>query len=218
MKRFPSSFLCLLVLLALVGCADPTTDKPKAVVNEPAPEPERPAEASKFVLAEGSSIGFVGSKVTGSHDGGFKIFEGHIAVVDNDPLKSSVEISIDATSLWADNERLTGHLKSADFFDVENHPTASFVSTAITADGEGFLMVGNLTLHGITKSVSFPASVVVGDDQVTATAEFAIKRFDFDLVYPGKTDDLIRDDVLIKLNLVAVPAGAEAEPEAEAAS
>ncbi len=210
MKRFSSSFLCILILLALVGCADPTTDKPKAVVNEPTPEPERPAEAIKFVLAEGSSVGFVGSKVTGSHDGGFQSFEGQIAVVDGDPLKSSVEVTIDATTLWSDNERLTGHLRSADFFDVENHPTASFTSTAITADGEGFLMVGNLTLHGITKSVSFPASVSVADDEVTATAEFAIKRFEFDLVYPGKPDDLIRDDVLIKLNLVAVPAEAEA--------
>jgi polyisoprenoid-binding protein YceI len=196
-----------LALLALVGCADPTKDKPKAVVDEPVAEAEGPTAARNFVLAEGSSLGFVGSKVTGSHEGGFNSFEGRIALVDGDPLKSSVEIEIDATSLWADDDRLTGHLKSADFFDVETHPTAAFKSTEITADGEGFRMTGNLSLHGITKSISFPASIDVTGDRVTAAAEFAIKRFDFDIVYPGRTDDLIRDDVLIKLNLIALPAG-----------
>jgi polyisoprenoid-binding protein YceI len=206
MKRLPLFALCLLVLVAVAGCADPTKDKPKAVVEEPAPEPERPAAARSFVITDESSVGFVGSKVTGSHEGGFRAFEGRIALVGDDPLQSSVEVTIDATSLWADNERLTGHLKSPDFFDVENHPTATFASTEIAADGEGYRIVGNLTLHGITKSVSFPANISVAADRVTAAAEFAIKRFDFDIVYPGKPDDLIRDDVLIKLDLVAVPA------------
>ena len=210
MKRLSVSVLCLLLFLAVAGCADPTADKPKATVHEPTPESERPAEALKFVLAEGTSIGFVGSKVTGSHEGGFNTFEGSIAVVDGDPLQSNVEINIDTTSLWADNDRLAGHLKSPDFFDVEKHPTARFVSTGITADAEGFVIAGNLTLHGVTKGISFPATINVADDQVTALAEFAIKRFDFEIVYPGKQDDLIRDNVLIKLNLVAVPAGAGA--------
>ena len=118
-----------------------------------------------------------------------------------------MELSIDTTSLWADNEKLTGHLKSADFFDVATYPTAGFRSTEIHADGDHFRMVGNLTIHGITKSVAFPAQITVEDDRVTAEAEFSIFRFDFDIKYEGKADDLIRDAVLIKFKLVGVPEG-----------
>ena len=62
-------------------------------------------------------------------------------------------------------------------------------------------MTGNLDLHGIVKQISFPAQIQITDSGFTAEAEFSIKRFDFDIVYPGKPDDLIRDEVLIKLNV-----------------
>ncbi len=198
--------LCLVAAFLSVGCADPTRDKPQATIEEAAPAPEPPAVAEKFVLGEGSSIGFVGSKLTGRHDGGFHSFEGEIRLVDGDPTRSSVELSIDTTSLWADNEKLTGHLKSPDFFDVATYPTAAFQSTEINPDGDHYQMVGNLTLHGITKKISFPAHITIEDDGVRAEAEFSIFRFDFDIQYEGKADDLIRDAVLIKFKLVGVPA------------
>jgi polyisoprenoid-binding protein YceI len=204
MKRVLLIAICLLAV-ALAGCADPTKDKPKATVDEPTPEPERPAAAQRFVLTDESSIGFVGSKITGSHDGGFHSFEGEIRVVDGDPLQSSVDVTVDTTSLWSDDERLTGHLKSPDFFEVETYPRAAFTSTEVLQDDERYRLVGNLTMHGITKSVSFPADITIEEGRVTAVSEFAIKRFDFDIKFPGKPDDLIRDDVLIKLNLVGVP-------------
>jgi polyisoprenoid-binding protein YceI len=97
---------------------------------------------------------------------------------------------------------------SPDFFDVETYPTTTFNSTSIESATEGFTITGNLELHGVTKSISFPASIGVGEGQVTAEAEFFIKRNDFGIVYPGKPDDLIRDEVVIKLSLVAVPAPA----------
>ncbi len=109
---------------------------------------------------------------------------------------------IDTTSIWADNERLTGHLKSADFFDVEKHPKATFESTAIAANDDGtYTLTGNLELRGITKQISFPATIEIDDNGFSATAEFALNRMDFDIKYPGKPDDLIRDEVLIKLDL-----------------
>jgi len=204
MKRVLPVAFCLLAI-ALTGCADPTKDKPKATVDEPTPEPERPAAARRFVLTDESVISFVGSKITGSHDGGFNAFEGEIRVVDGDTLQSSVDVTVDTTSLWSDDERLTEHLKSPDFFEVETYPSATFTSTEVQQDGERYRLVGNLTMHGITKSISFPADITIEEGRVTAASEFAIKRFDFDIKYPGKPDDLIRDDVLIKLNLVAVP-------------
>ena len=133
------------------------------------------------------------------------------------PEGATVSVTIDANSLWSDDERLTGHLKSADLFDVENHPTASFNSTAIAANDDGtYTLTGNLDLHGVTKQISFPATISLSESGFTANAEFSIKRFDFGIEYPGKADDLIRDEVLIKLDLTSEVADAgEAAPEGE---
>ena len=210
--------------LAAIGCADPAADAPDAVVQEPAAEPapvaQQPA-AEVHSLSEDSTIGFVGSKVTGSHEGGFKSFDGSVSLVGGTPEGSSVEVTIDTTSLWSDDERLTGHLKSDDFFDVENHPTASFTSTGIATNDDGtHTLTGNLDLHGVTKQISFPANIEIDEQGFSATAEFSINRMDFDIVYPGKPDDLIREEVLIKLDLRSAPAEAdgEEEPDAEAGS
>jgi polyisoprenoid-binding protein YceI len=106
----------------------------------------------------------------------------------------------------SDQEKLTGHLKSGDFFDVEKFPKATFTSTEIKPGGAGgatHTITGNLELHGVKKSISFPAKVTVDASAVKADAEFVINRKDFGLVYPGKPDDLIKDEVLIKLHVTA---------------
>jgi polyisoprenoid-binding protein YceI len=201
----------VLLALLVLGCANPADDKPEAAVGEAEPVPA-PAESgeSYAVDVERSTLGFVGSKITGSHDGGFNAFEGVIELVNDDPTASSVMVRIDTTSLWSDDDRLTKHLKSPDFFDVETFPESVFESTSIEAAEGGYTVTGNLTLHGVTKSISFPAQIEVGPDSVTAQAEFFVKRFDFDIVYPGKPDDLIRDEVVIKFDLVGAR---EAGPE-----
>jgi polyisoprenoid-binding protein YceI len=204
--------ILLLVVLAvslgaLTACADPAKGKPQAAVSDPEPQAAAAApvaaDATLYRLSPDSKIGFVGSKVTGSHDGGFTQFDGEIRVVDGDPTQSSVHLLIDTTSLWADHPKLTEHLKSPDFFDVAAFPTAQFDSTSIAAEGDGFTITGNLQLHGVEKTISFPATVEIQDDGIVTSAEFAIKRFDFAIEYKGMADDLIRDDVLIKLALVA---------------
>lgn len=210
MNRYRRSLICaglpLLLALLVFGCANPADDKPEADVGEAEPVPVATEEGLPYLIDTAqSTLGFVGSKITGSHDGGFNEFEGVIEVVDGDPTASSVKVLIDATSLWSDDDRLTKHLKSPDFFDVENLPEASFESTAIETAEAGYIVTGNLTLHGVTKSVSFPAQIEVAPDRVAAQAEFFVKRFDFDIVYPGKPDDLIRDEVVIKFDLVALP-------------
>lgn len=200
-------FMIALALVA-VGCENPADGKTEAVVQEPVTEPAPAAAADgvSYALAEGSSISWVGSKVTGKHDGGFESFEGEIVLVDGDPAASSVSIMIDATSIWSDHDGLTGHLKNADFFDVETYPTASFVSTSITPAEGGFEVTGNLEMRGVTKSITFPATIEIVEDSVSAQAEFFIQRFDWGIEYAGKADDLIRDEVVIKFDLKAVPA------------
>jgi len=184
----------------LAGCSDPADSVPKSTTSA-ARETTPIAAANDFVIRAESTIGFTGSKVTGSHDGGFKKFAGTVKVADGKVVGSS-EIKIDMNSTWSDAERLTSHLKSPDFFDVAKHPTATFTVTSI---GEANVVTGNLDLHGVTKSISFPAVISVTDTEVQVTAEFAINRKDFNITYPGKPDDLIRDNVILKLNIHATP-------------
>ncbi len=203
MKRsFLLQLFCMVLLLVAVGCANPAADAPQAEVEEPAAAPavEQAVQETIEYALEGS-VEFVGSKVTGTHEGGFESFEGTVSAGET-AEQSSVQVRIDATSVWSDNERLTGHLKSDDFFAVETFPTATFESTEIVANEEGgHTVTGNLTLHGVTKQISFPADILLTDEGFTAKAEFSIMRFDFDIAFPGKTDDLIRDEVLIRLDL-----------------
>lgn len=201
--------LSLVMALAVVGCSDPTKNKPAATVSETSGEASTapPAEGKVYTLTQDTAIGFVGSKVTGSHDGGFREFSGTVTVPGEELTDAHIDATIDMDSIYSDNERLTGHLKSPDFFDVPNHPEASFTSTAITKDGEGYTIEGDFTLHGVTKRISFPATISLSGDTLTADAEFSINRMDFGVVYPGKPDDLIREGVLIKLHIVAKATG-----------
>lgn len=216
MKKITLGILSLSLFLA--ACADPAADKPKATTTNsttnsagntqsatvPATKPATKGEALPLT-AENSKVEFTGSKVTGKHDGGFKAFTGTIDLVNAKPEESSVMVDIDTNSVFSDDEKLTGHLKSADFFEVEKYPKATFTSTKIvpdTAKGAGnYTVTGDFNLHGQTKSITFPAKINVTDAEVSVDSEFAINRKDFGIVYAGKADDLIRDDVVIRLNL-----------------
>ncbi|MET0457299.1 MAG: YceI family protein [Mycobacterium sp.] len=100
-----------------------------------------------------SSIAFsvrhlVVSKVRGTFGG----FSGAITVAEDGT--PSVTAEIDVASVNTGNEQRDAHIKAADFFDVENHPTASFVSTGVRADGDNYVLDGDFTLKGVTKPVS----------------------------------------------------------------
>ena len=214
------AFLVLTFAVFLTACEDPAANKPKAATtnsttsstantptgnaNTTAPKVETKGTALALT-AENSKVEFTGSKVTGKHDGGFKAFTGTIDLVNAKAEESSVKVDIDTTSVYSDSEGLTGHLKSPDFFDVEKFPKANFTSTKIVADsttGAGsYTITGDFDLHGQKKSITFPAKITVTDAEVAVESEFSINRKDFGIVYAGKTDDLIRDDVVIKLNL-----------------
>lgn len=206
-----TSLVVALVVLG-VGCTDPGKDKPKATVSTPVAKPDEAkkveplANATAFPFTQdGSKVSFVGAKITGKHDGGFKTFGGIVEVVDGDLSKSRVSTEIDMKSVFTDAEKLTGHLQSPDFFDVEKFPTAKFVSSAIKKlEGEGkFEVTGELTLHGVTKTITFPATIVQTGDELSVASEFVINRKDFSIVYPGKPDDLIADNVALVLDIHA---------------
>ncbi len=191
-------------LMFLTACSDPAADKSKAVTGEAAQVTPQTVAGQKYVLnPQNSKIEFVGSKVTGSHNGSFGTFSGQVDY-NGDPLKSRVNITIDMNSLSADDPKLTEHLKTADFFDVAKFPQASFVSTEIKAGGEKgatHTVTGNLTMRGVTKSITFPATIAVTPDAATVDSTFSINRQDFGISYPGAKDNAIRDDVVLTLKI-----------------
>jgi len=202
--------LLIVSLCSLAGACntDPAKGKTQATVSsatQPVTAPAAGAVSYAF-SNDGSTLEFVGAKVSAKHNGSFKSFRGTINLVGNDPTKSTVNAEIDIASLSIDPAKLAGHLKSPDFFDAEKFPKGKFTSTAIKAGGENgatHTISGNLELHGVTKGITFPATIKVDGEQVTVDAEFAINRKDFSIVYPGMPDDLIKDDVLIKVALHA---------------
>lgn len=207
MKTTTLSFASLLLLIA--ACEDHTEGVEEAVVGEAEEETTTTAEGSQELTIDTarSSVGFTGAKVTGSHDGTFEEWSGTIDFDPEDVTASSVAITIQMDSVQTEPERLLNHLKSEDFFDVENHTTATFRSTRVVAqqgaNGATHQVTGNLTLRGETKSITFPAKVEVSDSEVAASAEFVIQRADFGIVYEGMADDLIEDEVVIRFDVKA---------------
>jgi len=197
----------LSVSLFITACTDPAADKPKAVTTEAAPTASSASKGEKYAITpDTSKIEFVGSKVTGSHHGSFAKFSGAIDFL-GQPEKSKVSITIDMDSASTDTEGVTKHLKTPDFFDVTKYPQATFESTAITAGGDQgatHTVTGNLQLRGVTKSITFPATITVAPDAITVDSTFAINRKDFGINYAGAADNLIRDAVVLTLHVRGV--------------
>jgi polyisoprenoid-binding protein YceI len=152
---------------------------------------------------DGSSakIEFIGSKPQGKHDGGFKNVTGTAELTPDGKGLDKISVEIDTTSLWSDTPKLTGHLKTGDFFDVKRFPKASFVSTKIAVGGKGgatHTITGKLTLHGETKEISFPATVRVANGSLSVQSSFTIDRTQFGMAYGrGKVDDEVKIKVAI---------------------
>lgn len=204
-----SVLLMIVVGVMLVSaCADPAADKTKAVTGEATKvaSPAAPAQGQRYLITpQNSKVEFTGSKVTGKHEGSFGDFSGQVDYAGT-PEQSRVNITMKTDSLTTDTPDLTKHLKTADFFDVGKFPEATFVSTSIKAGGEkgaSHTVTGNLTLHGVTKAVTFPATISVTPDVATVDSTFSINRKDFGINYAGQADNLIRDDVVLKLTIKA---------------
>ena len=201
--HFLFPFATGLTLFTLNSCENPADKTTDATIGEAAQAAT--VEGGKiYHFRKNSKIEFVGSKVTGKHDGGFKDFEGQFVVKDGEPQGGNFTIKIDST--WSDNDDLTAKLKTSDFFDAPTYPTSEFIVTNFHKKGNtSYQVSGNLTLHGETKNITFPTTVETSDNTIKVSAEFDINRKDFGIVYPGRTGDLIRDEVIIKLSLEAKP-------------
>ena len=206
-----------LIALLLTACAeDVAKDKAAAVVSEPKKE-DSPVVMLNKVAADfmpvartvdpaRSSIKALGAKVTGQHTITFPTFSATVTA--DRTFLQGLEFTVQVADLQSEPEKLVDHLKSPDFFDVAQFPTATFTSTnVVKGEGDAHTVTGALTLRGVTKEVTFPATIAFGPDAaITGHAEFAINRKDFGIVYPGKPDNLIQDNVVLTIDFVAVVA------------
>jgi polyisoprenoid-binding protein YceI len=182
------------------------------------------ADGALYSADSTSTVTWTGTKPTGSHIGAFKLKEGSFAVKNDAVIGGS--FVIDITSL-KDNDltdtafknKLEGHLKSPDFFDVAKFPTAKFEITGVEPFKYDSLTMkdvvqkdathtikGNLTLKDSTKNISFPAKVTVSGNKVTAIADFNIDRTLWGMNYKGPNnpqDWVISKQVNLKLNISA---------------
>lgn len=199
--------IALAIPVLFTACENPADKTNAATVSDAVEKTTTNAEGgTKYVFTQASTVNFVGSKVTGSHGGGFKNVTGHFTLKDGVLVGNDHKVVIGIDSLWSDDEKLTGHLKSADFFDAEKYPEATFEVTSLTKDSDSAYQVsGNFTLHGVTKNITFAANSTQSGDTVKVDSKFDINRKDFGIVYAGKTDDLIRDEVVIELKLEVKP-------------
>lgn len=213
--------LAFAAALTLAACQSEISDKPAAAVSETAATsvadassapPSMASSATAVtapVIKEKSEIRFVGAKVTRDHKGEFNDFDGTVDYVGGRP--QGVNFTIDLNSIETDDPKLTQHLKTPDFFDVAKFPLARFTSTSLTEapagtpGGATHLLAGTLELHGVKKDVTIPVKAERTADGLRATSEFTINRHDWGISYKGMADDLIKDNVLIKLDLLFPP-------------
>jgi polyisoprenoid-binding protein YceI len=145
--------------------------------------------------------------------GSFRGLSGVVHFDPSDMAKSGVEASIDVATVDTGVTARDGHLKSGDFFDTAKFPTMTFKSTSVVKSGSGYKVTGDLTLHGVTKSVVLnmeepskaqPDGKGVPHRGFTATT--TINRKDFGLLWENKTsggDAILSDDVKIELDIEA---------------
>jgi len=169
------------------------------------------ADTKSMKVSPGSMVGWIGKKVTGEHKGSISVTDGTIDVANG--AVTGGKFTIDMNSLICldleagkGKEDLEGHLKSADFFDVAKHPTSVFEITSVA----GNMVTGNLTMLGVTKSVTFPANINVDNGILkVATEMFTINRTDWGLKYgsasffDGLKDKAINDDISLNIRLKA---------------
>ena len=162
------------------------------------------------VNSDASTVKWTRNKVTGEHFGEVKITSGVLLVNDGKLTGGNFVAdlnTIDVQDMEGEyKDKLDGHLRSDDFFDVANHPEASFVITSV-ADGanDGEVVIsGNLTMRGVTKNITFNANVTeVSENSVRANADFNVAREDWGVNYAGQADDLISKEFNLKIDVVA---------------
>jgi polyisoprenoid-binding protein YceI len=161
-----------------------------------------------------SQVGFsVRHMVVTTVRGQFSVFAGTINYDEANPLNSSVEAEVDAASITTHDERRDGHLRTADFFEIEQFPKITFKSTSIVKAGNDYKVTGDFSMRGVTKPITFAVehTGVVKDayglQRAGFTATAKINRRDFGVTWGGLIETggaVVSDEVKFELDLAAV--------------
>ncbi|WP_316830947.1 YceI family protein [Pedobacter aquatilis] len=163
------------------------------------------------VDAAKSTITWIGKKVTGSHNGTIALQSGTLNVDGKKVTGGTFTIDMNSIKDADGSAKLEGHLKADDFFGTAKFPTSTFVITKVDGSGAAVTVTGNLTIKGITKPLSFPATVTVNaDGTVSALAgKITVDRTKYDIRYGSKSffdsigDKAIDDNFELAVKLVA---------------
>jgi polyisoprenoid-binding protein YceI len=167
-----------------------------------------------------SHVGFSVRHLLTPVPGSFGDFTGTIVYDQASPAASSVELTVQTASIDTKNDRRDNHLRSADFFDAEKHPTLTFKSKKVAPlGGKNLAVTGDLTIRGITKEVTVPVEVLgVMGDKAGFQTELTIDRKDYEVLWNRALDQggtVLGDEVKIVLT---IEADREKPAEAEAAA
>lgn len=194
----------LLLIIAggalLIACEKPPVAQ-KAEAAATAPVAKAEGKEYQIDIAK-SSVAWIGTKKIGKHNGTIALKSGSV-FVKNGAIVAGKFIAdmktIDDKDLTGENHaKLVKHLKSPDFFDVEQFPEGIFEITSVS----GKTINGNLTLKGKPYGISFEADVVFEKDAPrSAKTSFNIDRTKWGIVYPGMPDNLINDTINLTLDL-----------------
>ncbi len=187
-----------LILLSLLGCSSRLSNPPIDLTDSP---PTTAPVGTLLLSPRNTKITFIGSAIAASHEGTFTRFHGQIVCGDSVPEHAAITVQIDMTSVYTQIDLLTKHLKDPDFFDVVKYPKASFVSTGISpiqADNTR-IITGNLTLHGITRSISFPAHLQIDGAKLSMDAKPIIRQSDFQMASSRTTTDDVPVNVSVHI-------------------
>ncbi len=145
-------------------------------------------DISFFVDLETSKLRWTGEKVIGTHWGYVKLKEGVVSLKDNE--LSSGRFIVDMSSIsvedikdWRWSEKLEDHLKSSDFFDVENYPEATLSINSVKKSKKKIMVTCELFIKGITQTVEFPVQLNINKTNATAQGRLTIDRTLYDIKY-----------------------------------
>jgi polyisoprenoid-binding protein YceI len=128
-------------------------------------------------------------------DGRFHRFAGSVSVDPSDPATARVSVTVDAASIDTANAKRDNHLRSEDFFWAERYPTIVFESTGTAPEAGSVVVLGRLTIRGVTRDVRVPTTVELSSDGFVARGQFEVKRTDYDMAYQSRLNpvgDVVR--------------------------
>ena len=207
-------FILALAATSFAACKNNTANK----VNTTEKQTAAIIDGTAYAVDTTSTLTWIGSKPTGKHTGTFKLSGGAFIVKDGELKGGTFTININSLNnedLVADagsKAKLEGHLKSSDFFDAANFPTAKFEITSVEPNTDTtkkevtHIIKGNLTLKDSTKNVAIPARVTIDAKTLSASAIFSIDRTLWGMNYKGPDNPqnwFIAKAVELKLNLTA---------------